>query len=66
MRIVILSKPAVVNGIQHRKGDVVQVADNEKPQKTVLKDTFDESCIKTVLKGGPLIVKVKEVQDGKA
>lgn len=68
MRVVILNKPTVIDGVQHREGDVVQVADTTKTAPVKLVDNFTEECVKTVLVGKPLTkeVKPKEVQDGKA
>lgn len=60
MRIIILDKPVVIDGIQHREGDVVQIDDDVKPTPTKLKDTFTEDSIRKVLVGKP-----KKKQNGK-
>lgn len=53
MRIIILDKPTVIDGILRREGEVVQVADDNKPKSVKLKDNFTEDCIKKVLVGEP-------------
>jgi len=60
MRVVVLDKPAIIDGRQRRKGEVVLVNDNTKPAPTKLVDDFNEGCIRKVLVGEPLATKVAE------
>lgn len=66
MRIIILDKPVVIDGIQHREGDIVQIDDGVKLTSTKLKDTFTEDCIRKVLVGKPKEkpLVIKEIPNG--
>jgi len=54
MRVVVLDKPAIIDGRQRREGEVVLVADGIKPTLKKLVNNFDESYIRKVLVGKPL------------
>lgn len=52
MRVIILNKNTVIDGVLRREGEVVQV-DTTPPKPIKLKDNFTEDCIKKVLVGKP-------------
>lgn len=59
MRVIILNKDTIIDGVLRREGEVVQV-DTTPPKPVKLKDNFTEDCIRKVLVGKP-----KKKQNGK-
>lgn len=65
MRVIILNKNTVIDGVLRREGEVVQV-DTAPPKPIKLKDNFTEDCIRKVLVGKPKEkpLVIKEIPNG--
>ncbi len=65
MRVIILNKDTVIDGVLRREGEVVQI-DTTPPKSVKLKDNFTEDCIRKVLVGKPKEkpLVIKEISNG--